>query len=185
MAEMPLPVYDPGSSPTPKPPVQSWDPSSVPGTSTGGPQASPGTTPPTVPSYDGSGGGGVRVSTAALTTFGNNMGALADAAGQAITQLSQMPTVRPGQFYLASQLSTGSSGVSKLSEGLHGVLTTLKNTLLDTQTAMAAVASKYTSSEDANNINASDLNTALTTVTTDIGGLGSAAKGLPSGTIGG
>lgn len=137
---------------------------------------------PVTLSLPGNGTGRLTVNTGTLTQVADMFAELAGMAQSALAELSGMAPVSAGHFEMAEELAAGPVSVASLARGYHTVLTSIHNSLLDAQSAMCTVVSRYQAAEDINNVSASDLTTAMSDLTTDIKGLGSIT--LPGGTVG-
>lgn len=127
-------------------------------------------TAPPVPSAAGpSGGGNTTVDTPSLNLFATNMKSLI-APLQAVASTLGNVNVQPGApgFYHADQIRATVGTVSAktgIASDYHQVLGDLANGLDEVSQTMQNLGAKYTSTEDANKMSATDLQAGLDTAT--------------------
>jgi hypothetical protein len=140
---------------------------------------------PPVPSSSASSSGSTVVNTPSLDAFASNIGALINPVKDAYSKLLALPAVAPGQFYQAYQIQNkvngaqGSSGGSgtDLTSSYTAVLNDLADGLTSIQTAAQQMSAKYTTTNDLNNMKASDLQTDLDSAQSEFGSMMSANGG--------
>lgn len=174
----------------PKPNVsstpQSWPPSHKPSATTqAGPTKPVGITPPPVPTVGG-GAGDVSVNTDLLSTVADNMDTLYDAVKAAYAKLNELTPIAPGAFWDAYQLQTAvgspnDGSTSDLVNSYLAVLTDLGNGLTDIKNTLNQMRSTYTTFDDLNKAEATDIQSDLSTATAEFSNM-MAAEGGTGGT---
>lgn len=117
---------------------------------------------PPVPSGSGS-GKGTSVHTPSMDLFAENINSLIAPVQAASTKLSPIG-VQPGAFYHANKIRGSVNGPNQddgLKEAYIKVLADLASGLADLREGVKTLSAKYKSTEDANNMTATDLKNAM------------------------
>ena len=173
--------------------ITPWDPNSAPA---GQKQAvdQPNVSSPRIPQAVSADSGKTVVNTQALTHFGNNINELLAPVSTAQSSVNALAPVAAGAFDKAWTIQgdltgdgTRTSAGTDLKTSYGKVLTDLSNGLNDLVSAVKTMAQKYTTTDDLNNMKASDLQQSLDKTTGDFGNIitdGGGSSGSGGGSSG-
>ena len=145
-------------------------------------------TPPPVPTEIG-GAGETAVNTPSMDVFASNIGKLVAPVQDALSQLGALSPIAAGAFADAYNVQNKVSGnpnnsktssTSDLVSSYKAVLQDLAQGLTDVQSATQKMSKTYTTTNDLNNMNVTDLKNDLNAAQGDFGNMMSANGGNPN-----
>ncbi|MFF4490847.1 hypothetical protein ACFY0F_31015 [Streptomyces sp. NPDC001544] len=114
------------------------------------------------------GTGDVKVDTAVLKSYADNLDQLAEIIGTARTKVENLADIAPGAFKEAEELKAAVTGDKGLRPNYTEALHDLRTALMDTAKNLRTLATKYSTIEELNQKGGEELRTLITTAQTEL-----------------